>query len=77
VSRFWFNFTVENTNKDQRIIFNIVNIRQDISLRKENEKSEVVRLENRLASRSRDFNSSQNVDKFQQMVPAVSNNIRR
>ena len=24
--RFWFHFTVENTQKDQRVIFNVVNL---------------------------------------------------
>ena len=30
--RFWFHFTVENTRKDQRVIFNVVNLSKNRSL---------------------------------------------
>ena len=32
LSRFWFNFTVENVHEDQRIIFNIVNLSKSKNL---------------------------------------------
>ena len=30
--RFWFHFTVENTQKDQRVLFNVVNLSKGRSL---------------------------------------------
>ncbi len=32
LSRFWFHFTVENTQRDQRVIFNVVNLSKARSL---------------------------------------------